>query len=204
MERKKITAAQEDLEAYNKALEEIQEIFKYRFLSPKRYEDFFKKHGLEILIPKVMGWTNICSICFEPIRGRKDVDLNHFDLRKCNKNKPEKTCYLLNKRCRDVSLNGRKCKDISKEKALDTWRGYLAQKKKDNVPGYTAGEIRARRLQFLENYLDRQEVRPGRVYCNDPTCENKAHNKKTIRRKAVRSKHRISLTPVYTPSNKNT
>lgn len=158
----------EDVEQYNKAHKEILEKFERGFISPEKYKDFFEKHNLAELIPKVIGWGGICKNCFT-ILSPPRFNLPLLDTTRCEKTKPNEPCYIFSKknergktkgiRCRDVKLDNRKCRNIPEE--LSKWEH-------DPI---------SRRWHFLRDYINAQQVKSNKQYCSQK-CKKQAQNKR--------------------------
>lgn len=158
----------EDIEEYKKAHKEILEKFERGFISPEKYKEFFEKHNLAELIPKVIGWCGICENCFT-ILSPPQFDLTLLDTTRCKKTKSNELCYIFSKknergktkgiRCRNVKLDNRKCRNIAEE--LSKWEH-------DPV---------SRRWHFLQDYINAQQVKSNKRYCS-PKCKKQVQNKK--------------------------
>lgn len=148
----------EEVEQYEKARRELSEILKFRIPSVIEYEEYFEKHNLNKIIPSVLDCIGICANCFKPLNP-EGKDLNKLDTKICEKTKPNQKCYILDKRCRDIQLNERKCRNLDDE--LSIWEHDPI-----NI-----------RWHFLRDYLSRKEVRLDKLYCS-VKCQTQAQNKR--------------------------
>lgn len=148
----------EEVEQYEKARRELLEILKVRIPSVIEYEEYFEKHKLNEIILSVLGWVGICENCFK-LLNPEGKDLNKLDTKKCEKTKSNQKCYILGKRCRDIQLKGRRCRNLDEE--LSKWEHDPI-----NI-----------RWHFLRDYLFYIDIREAKKYCS-VKCQKQAQNRR--------------------------
>lgn len=162
-----------DVEDYKKAQEALLGIFNFCIISPVVYKKFFEAHNLNELIPKVKGWIGICENCFSVLQP-KPIAIGKLNTKECEKTKPNQKCYLTKKRCRDVKVNGRKCRNLGKELKEELINAGLLKKDAD----YNPDPISKRYFFFFREYSFTNQVKENQRYCS-PECKKKAHNSRS-------------------------